>query len=143
MYVYFLLFSFFLSPGLKNQTSESKLRHDLEVIVQNVRYGKGLVRICIFDDKKDFFCCAIQCFEVIAPENTDTVSVVFQNLEEKSYAIAVYQDFNLNGILDKNWLGLPKEPYGFSNNPSTFFGPPGFSKASFELNENKKIFVRL
>jgi len=46
--------------------------------------------------------------------------------------------------LDTNFLGIPKEPYGFSNNPSTLFGPPSFKKASFVLHlETKIVTIKL
>ncbi len=115
----------------------------LEVTVENVRPGKGHVRVCLFDNKEDFFGSALRCFDVPAPNDSTTVKVSFDGLEEKKYAVAVYQDFNQNSILDRNWLGLPKEPYGFSNNPSTFFGPPGFSRVAFHLHQSNSIIIRL
>jgi len=42
------------------------------------------------------------------------------------YALSVYQDFNGNGALDKNRIGLPTEPFGFLNNPTIIMGRPGF-----------------
>jgi uncharacterized protein (DUF2141 family) len=128
----------FTEPG-----NTKRQENQLEVIVQNVRPSKGHIRVCLFDNEKDFFGNARKCYDVIAPEDEHNIQVIFTGLESNNYAVAVYQDFNRNDILDRNWLGLPKEPYGFSNNPSTFFGPPGFSRASFELKESKKIIIRL
>ncbi len=48
-----------------------------------------------------------------------------------TYALAVIHDENRNGKLDTNWLGAPKEGYGFSNNPKTFLSAPSFSAATF------------
>lgn len=115
----------------------------LEVTVENVRPGKGHVRVCLFNNKADFFGNALRCFDVPPPDDHSNVMVSFDGLEDKKYAVAVYQDFNQNGILDRNWLGLPKEPYGFSNNPSTFFGPPGFSRVAFDLRQSDSIVIRL
>jgi acyl-CoA reductase-like NAD-dependent aldehyde dehydrogenase/uncharacterized protein (DUF2141 family) len=51
------------------------------------------------------------------------------------YAISVYLDENGNRKLDKNWMGLPKEPVGVSNNPNpnakNHFGPPRFQESAF------------
>jgi uncharacterized protein (DUF2141 family) len=115
----------------------------LEVTVENVRPGRGHVRVCLFDNKADFFGNALRCFDVPATDENAIVKVTFDGLDDKEYAVAVYQDFNQNGILDRSWLGLPKEPYGFSNNPSTFFGPPGFSRVAFQLRQNNSINIRL
>ena len=59
-----------------------------------------------------------------------------------TYAIGVYVDENENEKLDTNFLGIPKEQYGFSNNAKAF-GIPKFESASFQLNEYKKISIDL
>jgi uncharacterized protein (DUF2141 family) len=133
----------FLTLGLIIRESDSQPNYQLTVFVHNVKPGKGLVRVCLFDNEKDFFGNARQCIVVAASGQRESVQVVFDDLEDNTYAVAVYQDLNHNGILDLNWLGIPSEPYGFSNNPSTLFGPPNFSKASFEVQLSRTIFVRL
>ena len=50
---------------------------------------------------------------------------------------------NNNGDIDLNFFGIPKEQFGFSNNVLGLFGAPKFDKASFKLNENKKIIIKL
>ena len=49
-------------------------------------------------------------------------------INASAYAIIVFQDLNKNEKLDKGWFGIPKEPYGFSNNPSTKKGAPSFGE---------------
>jgi outer membrane protein len=66
------------------------------------------------------------------------------NLSPGKYALVVFSDENDNGLLDKNFLGIPREPFGFANHywPK---GPPTFDRASFQLktNEVKIIDVQL
>ena len=45
-------------------------------------------------------------------------------------------DLNKNKKLDTNFLGIPKEPYGFSNEKKGRFGPPKFKEVSFKLNKS-------
>ena len=59
-----------------------------------------------------------------------------------TYAIGVYVDENENEKLDTNFLGIPKEQYGFSNN-SKAFGIPKFEAASFLIDTYKKVQIRL
>lgn len=59
------------------------------------------------------------------------------------YAVAVYLDQNKNKELDRNFFGLPTEPYGFSNNPKGLMGPPSFAQTSFELSADMKLTIRL
>ena len=51
-------------------------------------------------------------------------------------ALLVYVDENNNGVLDKNFIGIPKEPLGISNNYRPK-GPPAFSRAVFRINDNE------
>lgn len=55
----------------------------------------------------------------------------FAQIAPGTYALAVIHDENLNGKLDANWLGIPSEGYGFSNDARAALGPPSFSAASF------------
>jgi len=48
------------------------------------------------------------------------------------YAVSIYLDENGNRKLDKNWLGIPKEPVGASRNPKGALGPPRFEDCVFE-----------
>ena len=57
-----------------------------------------------------------------------------------TYAIGVYIDENEK--LDTNFLGIPKEQYGFSNNAKAF-GIPKFEAASFVIDTYKKVQIAL
>jgi uncharacterized protein (DUF2141 family) len=58
----------------------------------------------------------------------------FEDIPPGVYAIAVIHDENMNGKLDTNWLGVPKEGYGFSRDAKGALGPPLFSAASFQYD---------
>lgn len=55
----------------------------------------------------------------------------FQGVPPGTYAISVFHDENSNGKLDTNFLGIPREGVGASNNAKGRFGPPKFSAAAF------------
>ncbi|MFZ2959604.1 MAG: DUF2141 domain-containing protein [Candidatus Ozemobacteraceae bacterium] len=65
------------------------------------------------------------------PALQDTVSSEFSGIPSGTYGISVLHDENRNRKMDKNWLGLPKEGYGASNNARARFGPPSFKAARF------------
>ena len=54
-------------------------------------------------------------------------------LQEGKYSFRLFHDENNNGKLDTNWIGIPTEGYGFSNNAKSSFGPPAFKKTIFDL----------
>lgn len=64
------------------------------------------------------------------------------DLPAGEYAISVIHDENDNGSLD-TFLGIPREAFGFSNNPRIFFGPPSFDRARFKLDENSKLAIEM
>jgi uncharacterized protein (DUF2141 family) len=65
-------------------------------------------------------------------------TVVFPNIPHGEYAAIVFQDENLNGLLDHKF-GFPNEPMGFSNDwkLSLFSGMPNFQKLKFEFSSEK------
>jgi len=65
--------------------------------------------------------------------------IVIDSLSPGKYAFKFFHDENENDILDVNWIGIPKEGFGFSNNPRMIFGPPSFKRTIFDFVESKKI----
>ena len=61
-------------------------------------------------------------------------------LKEGTYTIAFYIDKNGNEKIDTNFLGVPKEQFGFSNDVMGRFGPPSFEAASFD-HENETVLT--
>ena len=55
-------------------------------------------------------------------------------VEPGRYSIAIFLDEDKDGEFDKNFLGIPKEPFGFSNDAMGAMGKPSFEKASFEVS---------
>ena len=56
-----------------------------------------------------------------------------------TYAVKLHIDENENGELDTNFLGIPKEQYGISNNILLL----NFKRASFVIDDYKKIQIDL
>ncbi len=107
----------------------------------NVKEG-GKVKIGIYDFKE--FPVVGKEVDGIGLEVKETsVTYLFKNIPVGKYAIAVFQDVNIDGKLNKNLFGVPKEPYGFSNNKYGMFGPPDFKDVCFEVKEGKPISIEI
>lgn len=115
--------------------------HTLKVKITGIKEIKGKIGVCLLTDESEFLgaCSDFTEMAVTAKEMVFTK----EGLASGSYVLTLYHDANNNGELDTNLLGLPKERYGFSNNPSTFFGPPSYSKCLFEVKEDTQVTVRL
>ncbi len=73
---------------------------------------------------------------VVREATSDRLTVTVRDLPPGRYAVAAYVDNNKNGRQDKNFLGVPKELYGISNDVRGVFGPPDFAEAAFDIGEN-------
>ena len=65
------------------------------------------------------------------------------DLPEGVYAIGIFVDVNRNNRMDRNFIGIPKEQYGFSNDASGNFGPPSFAEASFTVSGDMALEINL
>jgi uncharacterized protein (DUF2141 family) len=76
---------------------------------------------------------------VVYEATSDRLTVRIPDLPPGKYAVAAFVDSNRNGKQDKNFLGVPNEIYGFSNNARGTFGTPDFAEAAFDIGENDVI----
>ena len=60
------------------------------------------------------------------------------NVTEGEIAVLVYHDENTNGRIDKNFIGIPREPLAISNNYQPK-GPPSFARASFIMPADESL----
>ena len=110
---------------------------NLTVTVEQVRNSKGEIRFSIFNVPSQF----PQGNELDSkdiPAQLGFVTVQFYNLIPGAYAIAIHHDENSDGEMNTNFIGLPKEGYGFSNNAKVNFAPPVFEAAVFNLDVGDK-----
>lgn len=108
------------------------LTSSLDVRLDNVRSAKGVIRICLTADPKNFPGCVDDARAVTRNVPATQRDVQFEGLPLGNYAVAVIHDENTNARLD-TFMGIPREGFGFSRNPKIGFGPPRFSAAEFEI----------
>lgn len=132
LYVLSILFS-----GVTDPTA------NFEVEITNVKKGKGKIWIAMYRPNEKFGANKAGISKVIDVTSTNPQSARFE-LKPGRYALALYHDLNGNDKLDKNLVGIPKEPYGFSKNFRPRFSAPTFEDCAFEvLAEGGKIDVKL
>jgi len=97
-----------------------------------LRSAKGQVKIAVFNSAETWLGEQTIYSSTI---NVDGQSVKWRihDVPYGDYGVAVFHDENSNGKMDKNVLGIPLEPYGFSNNVRVTFGPPKWEKAKFTV----------
>jgi uncharacterized protein (DUF2141 family) len=130
----FLALALRLSPLLEAQSTGTAT---LTVHVIGARNAKGKIRAALFNGAEGFpndASKAIQTQSADIDLQTSSAQIVFTNVPGGVYAVSVFHDENMNQKLDKNFVGVPKEGYGASNNPKKKMGPPNFGETKFKLN---------
>tara|TARA_Y100000589_G_scaffold321190_1_gene352183 strand:- start:222 stop:623 length:402 start_codon:yes stop_codon:yes gene_type:complete len=116
---------------------------DLTVNISGIESIKGSVYIAVFTDRDSFPVFGKQWRGESISVTEKSMSYTFKNILHGTYAIAVFHDENDNGVMDKNALGIPLEPYGFSQNARARFSAPPFKDAQFELKGKKSIHISI
>ena len=127
----------------------SAVASELRITVEGIRSSRGTVLIGLYDSPASFAKAVEGSAEgggfLVDPDRFGAVAlranaalrsaVVFSNLGPGRYAAIAFHDENGNGRLDRDFLGVPAEPYGFSNDAQGFLGPPTFDAATMALGD--------
>ena len=119
------------------------LAGDLTIEVSGITPGRGQIYVAVYDRPETFPTAGQQRTGQILQSSAQSLVVYFKDLPPGEYAAVAFQDVNGNGILDKNFLGIPKEPFGFSNGARGSAGPPKFSAAAVTLNPDGTTRIEL
>ena len=128
----------------KEQAKEVPTGFTLTVQVEGVNSQGGNIGVLLFNSTKGWpedIHAALK--DVVVPAHSGTVTVKIENLPAGTYAVSVGHDVNVNHKVDKNFLGVPKEQWGMSNNPHALIKPPSFNTAHFDLKGDAEIRVQM
>jgi uncharacterized protein (DUF2141 family) len=114
-------------------TSIVNAQSSLQVEVTNLSSNKGHVSMELLNKDNQ----SLKGKTELIKENT--CHITFTNLKDGNYAIRYFHDENSNKELDTNFLGIPKEGIGFSNDAYGKFGPKDFKHWLFEVKGNIQI----
>lgn len=108
----------------------------LEVEIENIKSDSGNIRLALLDAEEH------QIRGEIGQIKNGKSLIIFEDLKPEKYAIKYFHDENSNEELDLNFMGIPKEGYGMSNNAYGRFGPKDFEEWIFSLTSSTKITLR-
>ena len=124
--VIFLVFSQLLN-------AQDITRQEITVKINNLDNNKGSVYVALYNSETSFLSKGFKSVKVKIVDRS--CEVTFKNVPEGIYAISMFHDENGNNKMDSNFLGIPTEDYGCSNNAKGFMGPPKWKDAKFELKD--------
>ena len=121
------------------QNSDQKIR------VTNIKSKNGRLLIGWYNSEKRYNEKNNPLYKKIVDLGKQSeVSVVFENVPPGKYAVSMFLDENGNNKMDTNFMGIPKEQYGFSNNVLPATRAANFKEASFEITQKPtEISIRL
>jgi len=104
----------------------------IQVTVEKVRSSEGLITAVLYNDNPETFLKAgarLDRIRVDAREGETTLCLTAPAAGR--YSVALYHDENGNKEFDRDFLGIPSEGYGFSQNPGFRFGKPDVEETLF------------
>ena len=135
-----LILLLILTPVLVFADDPQMTKGEIVLHISGLRNDNGILRVLLFQSSDGFPSDHKKSYALknVSLEG-DSVTVTIPNIPYEEYAISVLHDENTNGKMDTNWIGLPKEGVGISNNVKSKFGPPKYEEAKFKHNSKKLL----
>ena len=120
----------------------SAAQGDLTVTVTGLENTRGKLVACLWTEKSGFPTChkSKTAKRKTSAITGRTMKVTFPDVPAGSYAVSIEHDEDSNGKLKTNFIGMPKEGVGISNNPG---GIPRWSKAQVTVDGDTAISITM
>ncbi|MEB2777619.1 DUF2141 domain-containing protein [Algoriphagus sp. D3-2-R+10] len=110
----------------------------IEIVISGTSSDDGVIQLLVFDQEKGWPESLDDAWKIVTiPIENGIAKKSISNVPSGNYAITVFHDHDENGVIRKNKVGYPLDSFGFSNNPSLFFGIPSYEKCSQKVTEGK------
>lgn len=115
----------------------------LKITLHNLKPERGVVNLAIYESDSSFLKDdGVVYYAVEKVDRADSL-VIHLRVSSGVYAISTYQDVNEDKHLNKNFIGIPSEPYGFSNDAMGLMGPPSFREAAIHVVDHMNVQIHL
>lgn len=111
-------------------------QHELTIKIKDLPENSGKIMLELFDAERN----TLQ--KIVGKIRNQQCTIHIDSLANGQYAFRYFHDIDGDGELNTNWVGMPTEPYGFSNNVVGSFGPPSFERWLFDLRSNKEMICK-
>jgi uncharacterized protein (DUF2141 family) len=105
----------------------------LSVEIVELESNKGVVIVDLLDTTEE----SVRDTTVKISDNK--CIFVFKDVKKGRYAMRYFHDENSDEEMETNFLGIPKDGFGFSNDAMGKFGPKDFSEWLFEVSVDTTI----
>lgn len=130
------VFALFLAPALP------VIANDLTLAIDNIMDSGGVIYWSVYDSAEHYDAGDAPLASGRNRAAGDALRITLHDLPRGSYAARIFHDTNGNGELDRNMLGIPTEPYGFSNDAGGR-GPASFDDAAIAVDGETNMTIRM
>ncbi len=116
---------------------------DLIIEVTGVEQTKGSIQVKVFNRAATFPKEGQEYKSLRFAVNSDRVVCTVPDLPHGTYAVAIFHDVNDNRECDLNFVGIPTEPYAFSQNVVPVMQAPSFAETSITHSNTSRIRIKL
>ena len=115
----------------------------LTIKISNIEKVQGEIKVGVFNKETNFLKdgSAIKNYSIKVGKDSETL--VITDLPKGEYAISMYHDTNSDNKLNTSFIGIPKEPYGFSNNVKPKMSAPKYHECKFDFKESTTLHIKL
>ena len=135
---YFFFVLFIVVHVVVCQPVKPSAENTIVVRINGIKTPNGQVLLSLFKSPEGFPIHPEKAFKWgKAKVSASSIIISFNGLPPGDYAIAAVHDENSNEVMDTDWLGMPAESYGVSNNVSSTLSPPRFEEAKFNFSGSR------
>jgi uncharacterized protein (DUF2141 family) len=138
----YIVFGFIVLASHSGISQTTVKKGNLKVVVNNIKSKSGQIGFFLYNLADAFPSktekALISGFVKVAG---NTMEYTFTNLAAGTYAVYVFHDEDIDKKLKTNFLGMPKEGVGVSNNAKGHFGPPKYNDAKFDFNKSEQTIT--
>lgn len=110
----------------------------LIITFDGLNSDKGTVKVALTNSKENYKDHKNPFIGLTVPISNRKAIAEFDDLPFGEYAVKAFHDEDGNDMLNTNFLGIPTEDYGFSNDARGMFGPPSWNNAKFLFNQDQQ-----
>jgi len=115
----------------------------ITVNVSTFRNAKGALGCRLYAGPDGFPKKLTHKLQQFVPIRGPSATCRFTGIAPGTYAVAVVHDENNNGQVDTNFLGVPTEGYGVSNNRTYALSWPKWDESKFQVREDKDVVLNV
>lgn len=131
------------SINLAKKSGQDSEKVEIKIIVSNLNTTKGYIEMGIYNSSKGYLKNGYAYKTVRQEVKGNTVEIILQDMPKGNYAVSLYHDENNDKKCNTNILGVPTEPYGFSNGFRRRLFKPSFEDCKVEVQSNTVVKVVL